>query len=44
MKCYNSSHVIFQEYNNWKNNKIYPFASIGNDPQDLKYNGEKTNL
>ena len=25
-------------------NKIYPFASIGNDPQDLKYNGEKTNL
>ena len=27
-----------------KNNKIYPFASIGNDPQDLKFNGEKTNL
>ena len=27
-----------------KNNKIYPFASIGNDPQDLKYGGEKTNL
>ena len=27
-----------------KNNKIYPFASIGNDPQDLKYEGEKTNL
>ena len=24
------------------NNKIYPFASIGNDPQDLKYNGELT--
>jgi UDP-N-acetylglucosamine acyltransferase len=23
---------------------IYPFASIGNDPQDLKYNGEKTSL
>ena len=23
---------------------IYPFASIGNDPQDLKYNGEKTYL
>ena len=23
-----------------KGNKIYPFASIGNDPQDLKYNGE----
>ena len=24
--------------------KIYPFASIGNDPQDLKYNSEKTKL
>ena len=27
-----------------KNNKIYPMASIGTDPQDLKYKGEKTNL
>ena len=27
-----------------KNNKIYPFASIGNDPQDLKFNGEQTKL
>ena len=27
-----------------KNNKIYPFASIGNDPQDLKYKGENTQL
>ena len=27
-----------------KNNIFYPFASIGNDPQDLKYNGEPTNL
>ena len=26
------------------NNKIYPFASIGNDPQDLKFKGEKTKL
>ena len=26
-----------------KGNKIYPFVSI-NDPQDLKYNGEQTNL
>ncbi len=26
-----------------KANKIYPFVSI-NDPQDLKYNGEETNL
>ena len=27
-----------------KGNKIYPFASIGNDPQDLKYKGEETKL
>ena len=27
-----------------KNNKIYPFASIGNDPQDLKFEGEETKL
>ena len=27
-----------------KKNKIYPFASIGNDPQDLKYHGEETKL
>ena len=26
------------------NNTIYPFASIGNDPQDLKFNGEETKL
>jgi UDP-N-acetylglucosamine acyltransferase len=26
------------------NNTIYPFASIGNDPQDLKFNGEDTKL
>ena len=26
------------------NNLIYPFASIGNDPQDLKFKGEKTKL
>ena len=26
------------------NNKIYPFASIGNDPQDLKFDGEETKL
>ncbi|MEE9343380.1 MAG: acyl-ACP--UDP-N-acetylglucosamine O-acyltransferase [Gammaproteobacteria bacterium] len=25
-------------------NKIYPFASIGADPQDKKYNGEETHL
>src|SRR6056300_439248 len=27
-----------------KNNKIFPFSSICNNPQDLKFNGEKTNL
>ena len=27
-----------------KGNTFYPFASIGNDPQDLKFNGEKTLL
>ena len=27
-----------------KRNIFYPFSSIGNDPQDLKYNGEKTLL
>ena len=26
------------------NNKIYPFASIGNEPQDLKFKGEETKL
>ena len=26
------------------NNKIYPFASLGNDPQDLKFKGEQTKL
>ncbi len=27
-----------------KNNRIYPMACIGSDPQDLKYKGEKTTL
>ena len=27
-----------------KNNKIFPFASIGNIPQDLKFQGEETKL
>ena len=27
-----------------RNNKIYPFASIGSDPQDMKYAGETTKL
>ena len=25
-------------------NKVYPFAAIGNDPQDLKYNAEETKI
>lgn len=27
-----------------RNNRIYPFASIGDDPQDKKYAGEETHL
>ncbi len=27
-----------------KNNKFYPFSSIGSNPQDLKYKGEKSKL
>ena len=27
-----------------ENNKIFPFASIGSEPQDMKYNNEKTKL
>ena len=27
-----------------KGTKVWPFASIGSDPQDLKYSGEKTAL
>ena len=39
------SHVIISGNTKiGKGNVIYPFASIGNDPQDLKYNGEKTLL
>ena len=39
------SHVIISGNTRiGKGNKIYPFAAIGNDPQDLKYNGEETKL
>jgi len=44
-------HVVIQSHVNitgytviGKANRIYPFASIGNDPQDMKYKGEKTKL
>ena len=39
------SHVVIKNHTSiGKNNHIYQFASIGEDPQDLKYNGEQTNL
>jgi UDP-N-acetylglucosamine acyltransferase len=39
------SHVNITGYTTiGKKNKIYPFASIGSDPQDMKYNGEITKL
>ena len=40
-----NSHVSIAGYTKiGKKNKIYPFSSIGNNPQDLKYNGEKSYL
>jgi len=40
-----NSHVSIAGYTKiGKKNKIYPFASIGNNPQDLKYKGEKSYL
>jgi UDP-N-acetylglucosamine acyltransferase len=46
-----SDNVVIQSHVNivghtviGKNNNIYPFSSIGNDPQDMKYKGEKTKL
>ena len=39
------SHVILQgDTTIGKNTKIFPFASIGTSPQDLKYSGEQTKL
>ncbi|WP_218813494.1 acyl-ACP--UDP-N-acetylglucosamine O-acyltransferase [Rickettsiella endosymbiont of Dermanyssus gallinae] len=39
------SHVVLKGPTHiGKANKIYPFASIGDDPQDKKYQGEKTHL
>ena len=39
------SHVNITGYTSiGKNNTFYPFASIGSAPQDMKYNGENTNL
>jgi UDP-N-acetylglucosamine acyltransferase len=39
------SHVVIDGYTTMgKNNKISPFASIGQPPQDLKYKGEPTRV
>ena len=39
------SHVnIVGNTNIGSNNEIFPFVSLGNDPQDLKYNGEENFL
>ena len=39
------SHVNISGYTKiGKNNTFYPFASIGSNPQDLKFKGEKTEL
>ena len=39
------SHVVIQGHTViGEDNKIFPFASIGQIPQDLKYNGEQTSL
>lgn len=39
------SHVVIQGRTTiGKNNTFFPFASIGQDPQDLKYDGEPTEL
>ncbi len=43
--CIIQSHVhIVGSTKIGKNNKIYPFASIGNDPQDLKFKNERSKL
>lgn len=43
--CELLSHVCVDGYTEiGENTKIFPFASIGSAPQDLKYNGEKTRL
>ena len=39
------SHVVIKKNTSiGRNNKIYQFASIGEDPQDLKFNNEETTL
>lgn len=39
------SHVVIDGYTTiGKNNTIFPFASIGSSPQDLKYEGERSEV
>jgi len=39
------SHVVISGHTTLgANNRVFPFASIGNDPQDLKYHGEPSRL
>ncbi len=43
--CYLHSHVVIGGPTCiGRNNRIFPFASIGLEPQDLKFHGEKTRL
>jgi UDP-N-acetylglucosamine acyltransferase len=43
--CEVMSHVVLKGPSKFgKGNRIFPYASIGQDPQDLKYNGEPTFL
>lgn len=43
--CTLKSHVVIEgDTHIGENTEIYPFASIGQAPQDLKYDGEKTKL
>lgn len=43
--CVLKSHVVVANHTKiGQGNKIYPFASIGEDPQDKKYAGEATRL
>ncbi len=43
--CEVMSHVVLQGPAKFgKGNKIFPYACIGQDPQDLKYRGERTSV
>ncbi|MEJ2007840.1 MAG: acyl-ACP--UDP-N-acetylglucosamine O-acyltransferase [Acidobacteriota bacterium] len=43
--CEVMSHVVLKGPAKFgKENRIFPYAAIGQDPQDVKYNGERTHL